>query len=136
MTFVVKKMRYEDLDFIYPPEVTEEVFRATRLRKEGWPKHMYDMHWVVDVQRHAYLLQLPIEFRDSYSRYMFANPNGVIVCEYETGCRFRLEYMSPSALRSFRETTFMAAEALRKTGLIPHSFYESNGPAMLKAVFV
>lgn len=136
MTFVVKKMRYEDLDFIYLPEVAEEVFQATRVRKKWWPMHVYDMDWVVDVQRHAYLLQLPIGLPNSYMRYLFANPKGVIVCEYETGCRFRLEYMSAPALGSFREMTAMAKEALQKTGLVPRAFEESNDPSRPMAEFV
>ncbi len=135
MTFVVRKMRYEDLDFIYLPALAEEVFQATRVRKEWWPRHVYDMHWIVDVERHAYVLQLPIGLGNAFGRYLFANPLGVIVCEYETGCRFRLEYMSAPALRSFREMTAMAAEGLRKTGLVPHAFYESNDPSMPKAEF-
>jgi len=135
MTFVVRKMRYEDLDFIYLPALAEEVFQATRVRREWWPRHMYDMVWIVDVERQAYVLQLPIGLPNACSRYLFANPIGVIVCEYEKGGRFRLDYMSAPALRSFRAITAMAAEGLRKTGLVPHAFYESNDPSMPKVAF-
>jgi hypothetical protein len=116
MVFEVRRFRHEDLDLIYTPERSEEVFEASEEKRNWWPQNMHHQNVAIDEARQVYLYKLSWALNGERSlwRYMFLMPSGMVQFEMVSYCLFDAKYVSP-ALRT-------AAEAAKAKALIVEAF--------------
>ena len=118
MTFEIRPFRHEDLDLIYTTERAVEVFEASRKEKSYWPQDMHRTNWAIDAQRKAYLFQLPraLSGEQSFWRYLFIVPQGMVRLEKIRYCLYEAKYVSPALRPHADAIKALIAEAFAASG--------------------
>lgn len=116
MAFVLQPMRHADLDRIYPDHMAQEAYQAAQHMKETWPQDMHGKNWALDLERNAFLLQLPLDRERGYMNYLFGMPEGYVRLQKTTYSQFKVQYVSPALLPQANEVKEMIAEAFRISG--------------------
>jgi hypothetical protein len=92
MTYEIKKLKYEDLNRIYPEAEKEAIGRIT-VDRDHWMEAMQDSPWIVDEQAGVFLSFLPGVRLDAAWRYLFGMPGGVALIRAEGYCLYSFLYV-------------------------------------------
>ena len=119
MTFEIRPFRHEDLDLIYTPERADEVYEASWHKKSYWPEGMNGASLAIDAERQAYLFFLPqaLNGEQSFFRYLFVMPEGMVRLEMLRYCVFEAQYVSPALRLQAHAVKSLIAEAFATVGL-------------------
>lgn len=115
MAFVIRPLRHEDLDRIYPAGEEEQIRKFT-YAKRHWPQDMHRKHWAVDEATGAWLLLLPAGRDDHLWRYMFGLDDGVVILRNEGYCLYSFMYVSPPLAARTDEVKDLIREAFKVGG--------------------
>jgi hypothetical protein len=115
MAFELKKLKYEDLDRIYPEAEKEAIGRITT-EKRYWPKDMYQAPWAIDEKTGVFLAWIPGVRLDAAERYLFGMPGGVALLRMEAYCLFSILYLSPGLRDHMDEVQANVRDVFRAAG--------------------
>ena len=115
MTYEIKKLKYEDLDRIYPEAEKEAIGRITT-EKRFWPRDMYGGSWAIDEQTGVFLAYIPSVRLDAANRYVFGMPGGVALLRKEAYCLFSALYLSPGLSDRMAEVQANVRDIFRAAG--------------------
>ena len=94
MSYVIKNLKHEDLDRIYPPAEDEAISMFTHAKRQ-WPQDMHGLPWAIDEGTDTFLVLLPRLRIDVARRYLFGMPGGVVLIRFEKYCLYSFLYVSP-----------------------------------------
>lgn len=127
MEFVIKPVKQEDLDRIYPEAEDAQIGKFTH-RKREWPESMHHANWAVDERSGAFLLELPLSREDGSMKYLFGLDGGVAIIRNESYCLFSFLYVSDSLLDRMDHVKDLVREAFRVSGLMMDGKSADKGP--------
>lgn len=127
MNFVIKPVRHEDLERIYPETEDVHIGRFTH-RKRDWPENMHHANWAVDEGSGAFLLELPLSREDSGMKYLFGLDGGLAIIRNESYCLFSFLYISDSLSSRMDDVKDLIREAFRVSGLMMNGRSVDKGP--------
>jgi hypothetical protein len=115
MAFVIKPLRHEDLDRIYPAGEEEQIKKFT-YAKRHWPQDMHGHRWAIDEDTGAFLLRLPMSKDDVGMRYLFGCPTGRVLLRKEGYCLYSFLYVAPSLGTQMDDVKGQIRNAFRAAG--------------------
>lgn len=115
MTYVIKPVRHEDLDQLYPVG-EEKAIGLHTLHKNAWPQDMHNHKWARDDQTGIFLMGLPMERLDANFRYLFGMPGGVALIRQEGHCLYSFLYVSPGLSGRMEEVKAHIREIFKLVG--------------------
>ncbi len=115
MAYVIKNLKPEDLDQIYPPAEDEAISMFTYAKRQ-WPQDMHGLPWAIDEGTGTFLLRLPRLRIDVARRYMFGMPGGVAMIRFEKYCLYSFLYISPSLQSHLGDVTVRIRDTFKMAG--------------------
>lgn len=135
MAFVIKPLRHEDLDQIYPVGEEEQIGKIAYAKRD-WPQDMHGHTWAIDEQTRTFLLQLPATREGLFWRYLFGFDGGVALLRKERYCLYSFMYVSPKLMTQIDEVKSLIREVFKMAGeFIDGTTDESDTAAVPNAQF-
>lgn len=114
MAFVIRLLKNEDIDRIYPEKERNAINSHIQMRNWGPNRNT----WARDEERDAYLIWAGGGREMDPYTYLFSWGDEIVIFKMKSYCLFSFIYVSESLLPRIEEAKTLIAEALSVSGLL------------------